>query len=204
MDPYRQDLNQVVRPNPAPVPERERPAPLVLVSAQRIDKPRDLTADAQRPVPQIVPNPAPIQPVRPRRVTSTGGAATGLAHAVAPQRITEEADDLTADDLDQVFSAEGKQSFTEFAESLGAASLPELMEAAGAYCTIILDTPSFTRPQLFKQMQQIPELADMSREDSLRGFGKLLRDGRIQKSVRGQFTLSDASPLLTEAKRIAG
>ena len=217
MDPYRQDLNQAVRPTPAaaPAPERDRPAPLVLVSAQRIDRPRDLVADAQRPVPQIVPNPhpAPVQspaavlPVRPRRVTSSGGGATGssaLAHQVAPQRVDETMDDLTAEDLDQVFAVEGKQSFTDFAESLGATTLAELMEAAGAYCTVILAIPSFTRPQLFRQMQQIPELAEMSREDSLRGFGKLLRDGRIQKSVRGQFMLSDKSPLLTEAKRIAG
>ena len=209
MDPYRQDLNQVVRPAPTP----DRPAPLVLVSAQRIDRPRDLVADAQRPVPQIVPSltpvapPRPVQPVRPRRVTPSGSATasvSSLAHAVAPLRILEAAHDVTADDLDQVFAKGDKQSFTEFAESLGAASLPELMEAAGAYCTLILDTPSFTRPQLFRQMQQMPELAEMSREDSLRGFGKLLRDGRIQKSVRGQFVLSEKSPLLHEAKRIAG
>ena len=228
MDPYRQDLNQVMRP----VPSADRPAPLVLVSAQRIDRPRDAAADAQRPVPQIVPNPTPtaapptaapptaipptaapqpVRPVRPRRVASTGsgaGARTtlpgNLARAVASQPLPDADDDLTADDLNEVFAQGNQQSFAEFAESLGADSLSELMEAAGAYCTLILDTPSFTRPQLFNQMLQMPELADMSREDSLRGFGKLLRDGRIQKSVRGQFILSQTSPLLHEAKRIAG
>jgi len=210
MNPYRQDLNQAVRPTPvADRPASDRPAPLVLVSAQRIDRPRDAAADAQRPVPQIVPNtnPTPIpaaavlHPVRPRRVTSSGPVGN---LAFAPQPARDISDDLTADDLEQVFATASKQSFAEFADRLGAASLPELMEAAGAYCTLVLDTPSFTRPQLFKQMQQMPELAEMSREDSLRGFGKLLRDGRIQKSVRGQFTLSEASSLLHEARRIAG
>ena len=106
--------------------------------------------------------------------------------------------------MNAVFDTTARQSFADFAESLGATALPDLMEAAGAYCTLILDTPSFTRPQLFRQMDQLTNLAPLSREDSLRGFGKLLRDGRIQKSVRGQFTLSQTSPLLHEAKRIAG
>ena len=227
MDPYRQDLNQAVRPTPdrptterpateRPATERpatERPAPLVLVSAQRIDRPRNLAADAQRPIPQIVPNPAqaptPAQmpaaqqhviPVRPRRVSAA--TTSGPAHAIAPQPARDIDDDLTADAFDRVFATDTKPSFADFAESLGAASLPALIEAAGAYCTLVLDTPSFTRPQLFRQMQQVPDLAEMSREDSLRSFGKLLRDGRIQKSVRGQFVLSQTSPLLHEAKRI--
>jgi hypothetical protein len=56
---------------------------------------------------------------------------------------------------------------------------------------------------LFQQMSTLPQLTEMSREDGLRGFGKLLRDGRIQKTERGQFALSSTSPILTEAKRIA-
>jgi hypothetical protein len=44
----------------------------------------------------------------------------------------------------------------------------------------------------------------MKREDSLRNFGKLLREGRFQKTVRGQFALAETSPILSEAKRIAG
>lgn len=205
MDPYRQDLNQAVRSAPTP----DRPSPLVLVSAQRIDRPRNTAADAHRPVPQIVPNraptaaPQPVKPVRPRRVTPAAPTASAV-HAVAAQQVQDLDVSLTADDLDQIFATTGKQSFADFAESLGADNLPALMEAAGAYCTLILDKPSFTRPQLFHQMQQLPELGQISREDSLRGFGKLLREGRIQKSVRGQFSLSQSSPLLREAKRIAG
>ncbi len=196
MDPYRKDLDQAVRPS-APA---DRPAPLVLVSAQRIDRKRDAAADALRPVPQIVPSvPAPQQPVRPRRVT-TGG----LTHVMTSGPSDDLDDDrLTPGAMDNIFAGSDKQSFAEFAESLGAENLAELIEAAGAYCTLVLDRPSFSRPLLFQQMSTLPQLTEMSREDGLRGFGKLLRDGRIQKTERGQFALSSTSPILTEAKRIA-
>ena len=198
MDPYRKDLDQAVRP-------AERPAPLVLVSAQRIDTKRDRAADAGRPVPQIVPSvPAPVsaptsQPVRPRRVLSGG-----TAQAVSTLTLEDEEGELSAEAMENIFADGSKPSFSEFAETLGAGSMAELIEAAGAYCTLVLDRPSFTRPLLFQQISTIPNMGDLSREDGLRGFGRLLRDGRIQKTVRGQFALSATSPLLTEAKRIAG
>ncbi len=209
MDPYRNDLSAAVRPTTGGQ-QGDRPAPLVLVSAQRIDQKRDALADAHRPVPQIVMQsassmqsapamqPTSVQPVRPRRVSSGS-----LAHAMQQDESMDEDNALSADALDNIFSDGSKQSFAEFAERLGAENMAELIEAAGAYHTLVLDQPSFTRPQLFKQMTTMPHLAEMSREDSLRGFGKLLRDGRIQKSVRGQFVMSDASPMLTEAKKIA-
>lgn len=190
-DPYRKDLDKVVRPT-APTQTGERPAPLVLVSAQRID--RKPEADANRPMPQIVsstPAPTGALSVRPRRVTAGGAAQVALPDA--DEDVVAEAIDL-----------DGKQSFAEFADSLGAASLSELLEAAGAYCTLVLDRPSFSRPLLFQQVSQLPAMAETKREDSLRNFGKLLREGRFQKTVRGQFALADTSPILTEAKRLAG
>lgn len=205
MDPYRKDLNQAVRPSGS----ADRPAPLVLVSAQRIDRTRDSAADPNRPVPQIVPafalpvqseraQPATVLPVRPRRVTAAGGAQA------APQRPSDEPEgDQITSPVNNIFSGTAKQNFSEFAESLGADSLAELIEAAAAYCTLVLDQPSFTRPMLFQQISAVPSVAGLHPEDSLRSFGKLLRDGRIQKTYRGQFALSTTSPILTEAKRIA-
>ena len=209
MNPYRLDLNHAVRPLGA-TGSNERPAPLVLVSAQRIDRKRDAAADANRPVPQIVggsdvtatqPTPAAPQSnaglsVRPRRV----GASGRLAQAVSSQ--LDDEDEL---EVRPNFFADGtKQSFADFAESLGTRSLSELIEAAGAYCTLVLEQPSFSRPLLFEQISSMAEQAKTTREDTLRFFGKLLRDGRIQKTARGQFALSETSPILTEAKRIAG
>ncbi len=216
MDPYRKDLDQAVRPSGSPLSSAGRPAPLVLVSAQRIDRKRDAVADANRPMPQIVPSvpppasqPGPVMPVRPRRVSSgglaSGGLASGgLAQAVSTQLARDEDSDLAPEALGNIFADGSRQSFAEFAESLGAGTMAELIEAAGAYCALVLERPSFTRPLLFQQISSLPQLAELNREDSLRGFGKLLRDGRIQKTVRGQFALSDTSPILTEAKRIAG
>ena len=66
MDPYRQDLSQAVRPTGSQA-NGERPAPLVLVSAQRIDRLRDTVADANRPVPQIVASAAPVVQTSPVR-----------------------------------------------------------------------------------------------------------------------------------------
>ena len=42
----------------------------------------------------------------------------------------------------------------------------------------------------------------MTREEGLRSFGTLLRSGRIQKLRRGQFTLSEESHYMEEARRL--
>ncbi len=207
---YRDDLARVVRPmqkdtsdtaqdEPAPriepvtapvarndtrnlpMPERkvERPAPLVLVSAQRIDLP-------------AATMPQHIHPVRPRRV----GAAGGLA-----MQTIEEDDDL--DDDDEAFITDTR-GFMEFADKLGATSLADLLEAAAAYSAIVEGRPSFSRPQLLRHLAAATPDRDLSREDGLRGFGTLLRDGRIEKLRRGQFALTESSRYLTEGRKIAG
>ena len=154
-----------------------------------------LQPERLQPAPQ---HPATPLPVRPRRVTSGG-----VAQSTTKRPAIGQGGELMTEPVNNIFAGNSRQSFSEFAESLGADSLAELIEAAAAYCTLVLDQPSFTRPMLFQQMSVIPHLAGLNPEDSLRGFGKLLRDGRIQKTVRGQFALSKTSPILTEAKRIA-
>ena len=42
-----------------------------------------------------------------------------------------------------------------------------------------------------------------SREEGLRSFGMLMREGKIQKVARGQFRLSDGSRFMDEALRAA-
>lgn len=197
MDPYRQDLNQVVRPASG-----ERPAPLVLVSSQRIDRTPE---SATRP--QAV---QAVQPVRPRRVTSGmhGGAAASRATI---EDVTLRLEDSEARasarpsaDISNVFADPGKQSFQEFADALGAHSMQDLIEAAGAYCTLVLGQESFTRPLLFRQIESLPgHEPEAAREDGLRGFGRLLRDGRLTKTKRGQYVMAESSPILTEARRQA-
>ena len=200
MDPYRKDLDQVVRPSDR---TGERPAPLVLVSSQRIDrKPVDATRALPQPMPmpQVVPQAQPAaiaQPVRPRRVTSGGASAQALSVMVEPN------EDLTPEDMDNIFADADLQSFSDFAERIGAHAMPDLIEAAAAYCTLVLGLESFPRPLLFQQIETIPGQTEMSREDALRGFGRLLRDGRLTKTKRGQYSLAETSPILNEAKRRA-
>ena len=191
MDPYRKDLDQVMRPV-AISSAADRPAPLVLVSAQRIDrKPVAPGNDTLRAVPQSV---------RPRRVTSGSLAVK----AVASPAEAEETSLSAAADPDNVFTEVSSQTFEEFAESVNATSMADLIEAAGAYCTVVLGRPQFTRPLLFQQITRLPDHSELSREDGLRGFGRLLRDGRIEKTTSGRYALTETSPILTEAKRIRG
>ncbi|MCU0801554.1 MAG: hypothetical protein MUD11_07220 [Rhodobacteraceae bacterium] len=190
-EPYRNDLARAVRParptssgNSQTERPVERPSPLVLVSEQRID----------RPAPVAVPG--PVTPVRPRRVS---------AQAVAAQPAFDDDDldddDAADDDTDNIFG--DSKGFAEFADRMGASDLPELLEAAAAYSAAVEGRAAFTRPQLLRQIASMTGNA-VSREDELRGFGALLRNGRIVKVKRGQFALTEASSYLDEARKIAG
>lgn len=207
---YRSDLQSVVRPTDQR-PSAERPAPLVLVSELRID--RKPTASPS-PVPTVVPTlatstaetaPRVVMPVRPRRVSATGSAT--LAAFKAEDTLLGNPDDDfededSTDTADNLF-AEGN-SFADFAEKLGATSLPDLLEASAVYCAQVLGRPQFTRTIVMRQLETLNDGPDHSREDSLRVFGTLLRQGRITKIKRGQFAVTDRSPLLAEALRNAG
>lgn len=223
MNPYRNDLERVVRPRrpsaggapddsrgePAPVQPLTRPVPLVLVSAQRIDR-TPVTA----PAPQVVsttpaaeaPAPAgPVMPVRPRRVAAPATERPQPLH-LGPADAVNEDEDL--DDLDEVLGgasqASDTQGFADFAERLGATTLPDLLEAAAAYATVVEGRPHLTRPQMLRQvLDALPAEATPSREDVMRSFGTLLRDGRIEKVRRGQFALRDDARYLEEGRKLA-
>lgn len=224
IDPYRDDLDRVVRPRrpqseaasprpqsepgnarPTQTAEAPRPTPLVLVSAQRIDQISPQSSPAST-------TPRVVMPVRPRRPSPSGTAPTALnaaapvpapraAHPADP--INPDLDDiLTADEAENVFS--DATSFQDFADQLGAEALPDLLEAAAVYCAEVLQRPEFSRPLVVRQIASLPGQAETSREDYLRGFGTLLRQGRITKVKRGMFALTDRSPYLAEARKLAG
>ncbi|MCA0273009.1 MAG: hypothetical protein LCH69_13245 [Proteobacteria bacterium] len=181
---YRDDLSKAVRPRrPASdsLPLTQRPtmhtrmAPLVLVSEQRVDLPEETRPEAAV--------------VRPRRV-STAVLETKVEVDVQE----EEGLPLSPEDV---------RSFAEFAEHLGATSLSELLEAAAAYTANVEGIAHFSRPQILRRIEGLTEDEDYSREDGLRSFGMLLRQGKIQKVRRGQFVLTDASRFKNEASRVA-
>lgn len=225
MEPYRDDLDHVVRPRrpqaevTTPRPTQDlaaRPTPLVLVSAQRIDQPRPAapaTAPAAAPA-----APRVVMPVRPRRpgadtlpaAAPATASVTTAAQAPNPARVMQEPDqsDLDADDLLAADEAENlfsdATSFQDFADQLGAEALPDLLEAAAVYCAEVLQRPEFSRPLVMRQLAALPGQSQTAREDYLRGFGTLLRQGRITKVKRGMFALTDRSPYLAEARKLAG
>ncbi|MDI3335245.1 hypothetical protein QKW60_02405 [Defluviimonas aestuarii] len=188
LDRYRDDLSKAVRPRrseteqapaaeQAPASEQAapeaRPAPLVLVSEQRIDTPQsDNTSGA----------------VRPSRVDT----------AKFMRDEESDLDDIFVPVAETPVSPGDAKNFAEFAERLGATSLPELLEAAAAYTATVEGQPHFSRPQILRKVAHVSEDADFSREDGLRSFGMLLREGKIQKISRGQFMITEGSKFLSE------
>ena len=214
-DIYRHDLESVVRPKPVDssietraAANAERLTPLVLVSEQRIDRAKP--AAAVFVAPAILPTSAPstprvVMPVRPRRVSGAASMAAVQAIPEEDSLIGDATDDLDDEDIltaedDSNFFAEG-QNFTDFAEKLGAHSLTELLEASAVYCTQVLGRSNFSRPLVMRQLESLIDERDHQREDCLRAFGTLLRQGRIAKIKRGQFAMTERSPLLAEALR---
>jgi hypothetical protein len=117
--------------------------------------------------------PADVTPVRPRRVAA----------------VQEEAE------------SQAEESFAEFAAEAGATSLPDLLEAAAAYMSFVEGRAQFSRPQLMNKVRQV-EQDGFTREDSLRLFGKLLRDGKIEKTNAGRFQVSDQIGFRPDARAV--
>lgn len=211
---YRDDLALVVRSKlgvgPAIDPNAPRPAPLVLVSEQRIDKPQIAAQIAPQPAPQIAAVPDQPRPVVPAAVAPVEAPAPAPVAAadmpVRPRRVIA-SETTIEDDSDEIEPADTAlidvRGFTEFAERLGAKTLPQLIEASAAYLAVVQKREAFSRPQLMANVEAaLP--GELPREDGLRSFGALLRTGRLTKLRRGQFVLADSSTYLDEGKRIAG
>jgi len=189
--PYRSDLTRAVRPSAGGLPSpADRPPLLVLVSAQRIDhKPaapaQQTTVDEGKTI------------VRPRRIR----AASNLA---VQDEVIDDDDD--ADHDANLFT--DARGFVEFSTRLGAQSPTELIEAAAAYAVCVEGRPHFSRPQLIGQVATIqgdgPGDGNGNRETCLRGFGVLLREGKIAKIKRGQFQLTERSTYLVAARKLVG
>lgn len=172
---YRDDLASVVRPVPsvdapkgaarASDEDRKRDAaPLKLVAEQRVDAaPVEAAAPAEE---------TPRVPVRPRRVSAVDSTDREV-----------KADQPTLASTDA-------SSFSEFAENVGAHQLPEILEAAAAYLTFVEGHDVFSRPMVMRMVTSMDEQV-FTREDSLRGFGQLLRENKIEKVSGGRFTASE-------------
>lgn len=85
---------------------------------------------------------------------------------------------------------EDGEGFAGFVKAMGAKELSELLEAAAAYTAFVEGQPSFSRPEIMKRVARVDPALKLTREDGLRSFGQLLRQGKFQKLERGQFTVA--------------
>ena len=138
--------------------------------------------------PAEIARPAPLKLVAEQRVDSE-------TPAPRPRRVRLADIDETA----ALSAGEGDDSFAEYAESVGARDLPELLEAAAAYMSFVERREQFSRPQLMTKVRQV-ETEESSREDRLRSFGQLLREGKIEKTRGGRFTASERISFKPDAR----
>lgn len=171
---FRNDLKQVVRPR-RPIPATEA----------RTERPRV----------------APLKLVAAQRIdmpaTATAAAQPhGSVHPVRPRRVSiqPEATQPVAQE-----TARSTGSFEAFAKDMGAHSLSDLLEAAAAYTAFVEGSEDFSRPQLMNKVRAMSE-DDFSREEGLRSFGTLLREGRIMKTRNGRFQVSDETRFKPERR----
>ncbi len=127
------------------------------------------------------PRPAPLKLVAAQRVdVSEDEAPAKPVQPVRPRRVQARA------------RAEGNapDGFAEFAEQMGARDLPDLLEAAAAYTSFVEGAEEFSRPQIIRRVRQL-EPDSFNREDGLRSFADLLREGRINKVRNGRFQVAE-------------
>ncbi|SFS14861.1 hypothetical protein [Yoonia litorea] len=139
-------------------------------------------------------------------VTTVEGTADGEASKpretskpldIAAQRLREIA---ATKDSDEDTPAPG--GFAAFLEKQGVSDLGDKLEAAAAYLAFVENDPDFTRPQLMRLVQSASR-EEISREDGLRSFGRLLRMGRFAKMNNGRFKVDDNTPFRPRKSRLA-
>ncbi|WP_072245270.1 hypothetical protein [Roseibaca calidilacus] len=132
-------------------------------------------------------------------------AATAASGPVRPRRIraSQAAETIVPDVDGTALGQDTVETFKAFADDVDAWLLDDQIEAAAAYSTHILGQEEFSRPDLMKLVLAYNEGKEVSREDMLRGFGTLLREGRLERGNAGAFRLAPASEYDEPARKYA-
>ena len=83
-------------------------------------------------------------------------------------------------------------SFGEYTAAFAGAAPETILELSAAYLTKVQSQPVFTRNEII-ELAETADASQIAREDSLRAFGILLREGVLIKEARGQYSLSRKS-----------
>lgn len=142
-------------------------------------RPRRPVASGSTPRARTEERPAPLKLVAEQRIDTKRSLGSG---PVRPRRVAS----LVAEEA-PAKAAEG--SFADFVAETGASGLHELLEAAASYLSFVEGRDQFSRPQLMNKVRQLDD-QEFNREDGLRSFGQLLREGKLKKTASGQFTAS--------------
>jgi hypothetical protein len=209
---------QRVDQDAAPIrPRRVRVAASNLALADTVDHPDDQTRDASAQPMRLMPaqradtddaefqiGMAEVSAPTPRKVSSSLAALAARAGLVpptdaAPAPVALSRDDMDAEDDDGApmpraapVSAKAAANFVDYLEQNQAEQMTHAVELGAAYLLHRHGAADFTRTQLMGMVRNASE-DDMDREDVLRAFGTLLRDGIFQKVARGQYCLTTKS-----------
>ncbi|CUH40300.1 hypothetical protein JSE7799_03032 [Jannaschia seosinensis] len=178
---------------PAATPETDETDAYRADLASTIRPRRPVTGDERTSRPE---RPTPLMLVSEQRVAKDAAEAADV-HGASDQH----------GDRDGAFdndgsATDGNDGFELFASEVGAVDLSDILEAAAVFSTKTLGQETFSRPHLLQLAAEACE--DLTREEGLRGFGQLLREGTIRKISRGTFALSGGSRYTEEAERRAG
>ena len=176
---FRQDLDTVIRP------------------VRRVPRPESGEHRTERPERPERPRVAPLRLVASQRVDIEPAPVSPAAISPVRPRRAEPVE------RPQAATPRGAGSFADYAEEVGATSLAELLEAAAAYTSYVEGVDEFSRPQIMKKVRDLsPD--DFNREDGLRSFGTLLRQGRIMKIRNGRFQVSEQTRFRPEPRAAQG
>ena len=164
-----------------------------LASVVRPRRPRTEGSGTARPTEPT--RPAPLKLVAEQRID----APSAPQAPVRPRRVSMS--EIRDEQHEDVHAAQDSEGFADYAETMGAHDLPEILEAAAAYLSFVEGRDQFSRPQLMTRARAV--IGDeFSREDGLRSFGQLLRQGKIQKLKGGRFTVSEDIGFQPGARRV--
>lgn len=183
-------------------------APIAAVqSVPAADAPAPADATPQRPQRPVIsgarrPRPAGDQPplvlVSELRIDRSAGAETE-SEAVRPRRIRSATS--TANGAPALPQAEVPQS-DAFVETLAGMDIGERIEAAAAHLSRSA-RGTFSRPELFGLVMSADAEGQFNRDDAMRAFGKLVRQGRLTRMGQGQFAMTRVHDETTRLARRA-